>query len=206
MRNCLSIFFVLFLLVSCGSGNIGSHDSQESKSIDTLNIEKFAYDFYRTHANIANNSITRKEAAKEFQEQFKEAVNNSDLLKDIPMTLRSLKEQKNGQYTAHFWNMPLDRDYIAPFESLNFDIAVTLPKEVAISLVEKSDYILDVTYISHIDNIKAFQHLIGYKDWVRTNEFELSPNEQRYDNPQTFSIDLGMMLVDFNEIRPYYKQ
>lgn len=206
MRNILSIFLVLGLLASCGSGNTGSNESEESENIDTLNIEKFAFDFYRTHENIANNSITREEAAKEFQEQFKEAVNNSNLLKGLPMNLRTLKDQKNGKYTAHFWSVSIDRNFIAPFENLNFDFAVTLPKEVAVNLVEKSNYILDVTYISHIDNIRAFQHLVGYNDWVQTESFELKPNEKRYDGTQTFDIDLGMMLVDFKDIKPYTRQ
>ena len=205
MKKFILLFALLVSLASCGSGNPKGSESEESERIDTLNIEKFALDFYLTHKNIANNSITRQEAAKEFQSQFKEAVNNNELLKGIPMNLRTLKEQKNGKYTAHFWSISINRDLIQPFEGINLDFAVTLPKEVAINLVEKSNYLLDVTYIGNIDNIEAFQRLVGYNDWVQTDSFELKPNERKYDGEQTFDIDLGMMIVDFKDIKPYSK-
>lgn len=122
------------------------------------------------------------------------------------MNLRTLKDQHNGKYTAHFWSVSIDRDWIAPFDDVNFDFAVTLPKDIAVTLVEKSNYLLDVAYIGHIDNIDAFQKLIGYNDWVQTDSFELKPNEKNYDGTQTFDIDLGMMLVDFKDIKPYNRQ
>lgn len=206
MKKFILLFALVVSLASCGSGNTRGSESEESAKIDTLNIEKFALDFYRTHKNIANNSITRQEAAKEFKNQFKELVNDYELLKGIPMNLRTLKEQKNGKYTAHFWSISINRDLIQPFEGINLDFAVTLPKEVAINLVEKSNYLLDVTYIGNIDNIEAFQCLVGYKDWVQTDPFELKPNEKKYDGEQTFDINLGMMIVDFKDIKPYSKQ
>lgn len=206
MKKFILLLALVISLASCGSGNTQSNESEGSEKIDTLNIENFAFNFYRTHDNIANNSITRKEAAKEFQNQFKEAVNNNELLKGVPMNLRTLKEQKNGKYIAHFWSTSIDRNLIKPFENINFDFAVTLPKEVAVNLVEKSNYLLDVTYIGHIDNIEDFQLLVGYNDWVQTGSFELKPNEKRYDETQTFDIDLGMMIVDFKDITPYSRQ
>lgn len=208
MKNIFWSILVLVLCASCGSnasGNMKTED-EESESIDTLNIEKFALDFYRSHESIANNSITRKEAAKEFQKQFKEVVKNGNIFKGVPMNLRTLKDQHNGKYTAHFWSVSIDRDWIAPFDDVNFDFAVTLPKDIAVTLVEKSNYLLDVAYIGHIDNIDAFQKLIGYNDWVQTDSFELKPNEKNYDGTQTFDIDLGMMLVDFKDIKPYNRQ
>ena len=122
------------------------------------------------------------------------------------MNLRTLKEQKDGKYIAHFWSTNIDREFIKPFDNLNFDFAVTLPKEVVVNLIEKSNYLLDVTYIGHIDNIEAFQRLVGYNDWVQTESVELKPKEKRYDGEQTFDIDLGMMIVDFKDITPYSKQ
>ena len=206
MKKFILLFALLVSLASCGSGNTSGNESDESAKIDTLNIEKFAFDFYRAHENIANNSVTQKEAAKEFKNQFKELVNDYELLKGVPMNLRTLKEQKDGKYIAHFWSTNIDREFIKPFDNLNFDFAVTLPKEVVVNLIEKSNYLLDVTYIGHIDNIEAFQRLVGYNDWVQTESVELKPKEKRYDGEQTFDIDLGMMIVDFKDITPYSKQ
>lgn len=203
MKKFFMFLFLLGLFASCASNSTGNNESEDVAKIDTLNIEKFAYDFYRSHGNIANNSITRKEAAKEFQTEFKKAVNGSDLLQGIPMNLRTLKDLNNGKYTAHFWSTSIDRDLISPFANINFDFAVTIPKEVAINLVEKSNYLLDVTYVDHIDNIDTFQHLVGYNDWVQTEEFEIKPNDKKYDGSQDYDIDLGLMLVDLKAIEPY---
>lgn len=196
------VFFILLVAYSHNATrNRGIYTSIE---IDTLNIEKFAFEFYQSHKNLANNSITRKEAAKDFQDQFKEAMKSVDLLKDIPMNLRTLKDQNDGNYTAHFWTAKLDRKLISPFDDINFDIVVTIPKEVVVNLVEDSNYLLDVSYVSHIDKIETFQYLIGYNDWVKTEHFELLPNENSYNGEQTYIIDLGLMLVDFISIQPYY--
>lgn len=203
MRRFLFFIFLLELLSSCSSNSIGSNDSENSKKIDTLNIEKFAYEFYLSHGDIANNSITRTEAAKEFQDKFKEEVNKCDLLKGIPMNLRTIKAQKDGKYIAHFGASGLDRDLITPFTDINFDYAIVLPRDIAIGLVEKSDYLLDVTYIGHIDEIKTFQRIVGYADWVQTESFELRPNDKRFiEETQDFDIDLGLMLVELKNSHP----
>lgn len=197
------VFYWLWRLDSRTENIEAEQAVEQSECIDTLNIEKFALDFYHTHENLANNSITRKDAAKDFRQQFEDAVNKKELLKGIPMKLKTLKDQKNGKYTAHFCSTPINRKLIPPFDSVNLDFAVTLPKDVAVNLVENSNYLLEVTYVGHIDNIEAFQYVVGYQDWVQTASFELTPKEKKYDGTRTYAINLGMMIVDFKDIKPY---
>lgn len=214
-------FLLLGLLVSCTIRVSDSVDNSVGDSIDnsideygqddllikdTLNIEKFAADFYRSHQNMANNSITREEASKEFRKQFKASVNTKDLLKGIPMNLRSLKANQNGKYTAHFWSISIDRSLIFPFEHINVDYSVSIPRDVALQLVEKNNYLLDVKYVAHVENIPTFQFMVGYDDWVLTDNFGINPIEGHYSVKQTFDIDLGMMIVDFEAIHPYSKK
>lgn len=203
MKKYLSILLVLLSLVSCGPSYTSSYESDESRYIDTLNIEKFALNFLESHPNLSNNSITRKEAAKEFKKQFVESVDEKELLKGVPMSLRSLKEGRNGKYIAHFWSVDKNRDLIMPFEDVCFDIAVSIPKDVAIELVENSKYLLDVTYVSHFTSIAAFQYMIGYRDWVHVESVELEPIKDSYTGSGKYHIYLGMMLVDFKSIKPY---
>lgn len=204
MKNILLHTLLLIFCVSCGSNANRNVVAEDSPNIDTLNIEKFALDFYRSHRDLARNSITQNDAANEFREQFKEAVNKNDLLKGIPMNLRSLKDLHNGKCIAHFWSTNMERDWISPFDAVHFDLAVTLPKDIAVTLVEKTNYLLEVVYVGHIDAIDAFQMVIGYRDWVLTGSVGLTlKNKNLSEGTQSFDIDLGMMLVDFKDIKPY---
>lgn len=182
-------------------------DKTHEAPIDTLNIEKFSYEFYSAHKNLADNSITRDEAAKDFQNEFKAAVNRDSLLNGIPMQFLTLKKREGGKYVAHFWTAhgAFSRNLITPFNQISFDYAVSIPKEIAKTLVEKEYYILDVSYVSHIEKISAFQHMIGYDNWVLTDDFMLKPNDRKYDGTYDYDIDLGMMLVDFKAIHKYSK-
>lgn len=192
---------MLVLLGSCVNTVRNDH-SEEVEPVDTLNIEKFALDFLRSHPDMNNNAITQKEAAEDFKKQFKESVDKDDLLKDIPVSLRSLKDQKNGKYTAHFYSTDLNRDMISPFKGINMDYAVTISKDVAVKLKEQSKYIIDVAYVGHIDNIDMFQRIVGYNDWVQTDEVGLGPNRDSYNNSiKDYNINLGLILADLKNIK-----
>ena len=66
------------------------------------------------------------------------------------------------------------------------------------------DYLINVKYVSHIESISTFQFMVGYDDWVLTENFELKPNDNHGSDPD-YDIDLGLMLVDFISIEPYEK-
>lgn len=173
---------------------------------DTLNIEKFALEFLKEHPDINNNDITRKEAQKDFETQIKELIKSDSLLKGVPVELRHLKQDQTGKYTAHFWSAYVINaagDLIEPFRSLNFDYCVNgVPEEIARTINERDKYLLDVHYLCHIDNISTFKFLTGDSDWGQTEEINLSPISFRRD-PQEYSINLGLMFVDFISVEPY---
>lgn len=206
MRIILFSGILLCFLASCNERTTLSEtvypEVPNERIVDTLNIEKFALDFYNSHRDLNKNSITREEAKKEFQKEFKKSVRRDSLLKGIPVELRKLTLKKNGQCVAHFWcdKIKIHRNFISPFDAIGFDYIVTLPKDVAITLEENSKYILDVEYISHVDNISTFQKLSLDNGWVWTEDFELKPND---NDKNVYSINLGMMMVDYKGIHQY---
>ena len=221
--SCMAIaILAIFLLMSCGKrqpesstdikGNrtfVGrSNPNIAVPKQDSLNIEKFASSFLKEYPDLNNNSITRKEAAKAFQQRFKQEVNRDSLLKGIPVELRHLKDAGNGKYTAHFWsafganNHSFELKH--PFKKINFDLSVSLPREVAIDIKEKSQYLISVHYVGHINNISTFQQITGDSDWVLNPDVELTPLD-RSQGEGLYDINLGLMNVDLLSIEPYKK-
>lgn len=202
----IGIISCICVITSCVNNHSSSNNGHIiSEKVDTLQIEKFAYNFLKRNSDLAKNSMTRSAATKDFREEFKKKVDSDSLLMGLPVTLRTLSD-RDGIVTAHFWSShnSLSRDLIAPFKQVSFDFCVKVPKDVALTLVEKKDYLINVKYVSHIESISAFQYMIGYDDWVLTEDFELKPNDN-YGSKQDYDIDLGLMLVDFLSIEPYEK-
>lgn len=164
----------------------------------TFKLERFAYDFYRNHENLNKNSILREEAKKEFQAAFKEKVNKDSLLNGVPVVLKSMKDLHDGYCITHFW-CDIDR-LNTPFNRINFDLAVKIPKDKAITLIEGYPYNLKVKYIKHIDNVNDFQKLVGHDHWLRTDNFELTKVENSSEDNPRYNINLGMMLVELVRI------
>lgn len=215
IASLLALFLIIW--ANCRGRSKESHNNyttideiKEDPAVPggTLNIEKFASSFLKEYPELNNNSITRKEAAKAFQQKFKQEVNKDSLLMGIPVELRHLKDMGNGKYTAHFWsafganNHSFELEH--PFKEINFDLSVSLPREVAIDIKEKSQYLLSVHYVGHINNVSTFQQITGDSDWVLNPDVELTPLD-RSQGEGLYDINLGLMIVDLISIEPYKK-
>lgn len=199
----LMIAMVLCFSNSCkrGTGNtltVKIGEAKDNNDDFTFKLERFAKDFYRNHKNLNNNSIVREEAKNEFQAAFKEKVNKDSLLNGIPVVLRSMKDLGDGYCMTHFW-CEVDR-LNPPLNSINFDLAVEIPKDKAKTLIEGYPYNLKVKYIKHINNIDDFQKLVGHYDWVRTDNFELRQVDHSSEDNPRYDINLGLMLVELVRI------
>lgn len=153
--------------------------------------------FVATHPNFMNNEITREQANLEWKQAVLDSFKNPNFLDSIRLTMIGINKTKKNGYVAHFRSNKNDFNYgYKKINSLHFDVLTNVSDSIALTLVEKADYIIYGDIIGPI-NFPTMQILYEAPLNRYTDDYSITESymEGIYD------INMANLLMDIKEFR-----
>ena len=185
------LFFVLCMIVfySC-------IPTQTNQQVQQPPIVCLVDSFVASHPDFMNNAITREKANADWKKAVLDSLNHPNFLDGVNLTMIGINKTRKHGYIAHFRSI-YNSDRYKNINDLNFDVLTYVSDSIALTLVEKANYIIYGDIVGPI-NFPTMQKLYEAPLNCYTDDYSIVKCEYRTGK---YDIQMANILMDIKEFK-----
>lgn len=186
----------VLLLIVCGFALYACVPTQTSQPAPQPPIVCMVDSFVASHPDFMNNEITRKKANEDWKRVVLDSLKNPHFLDGVNLTMIGINKTRKHGYIAHFRSI-YNSDRYKNINDLNFDVLTYVSDSIALTLVEKANYIIYGDIVGPI-NFPTMQKLYEAPLNRYTDDYSIVKCEYRTGK---YDIQMANILMDIKEFK-----